>query len=169
MGIKLQVPNRTPEDTDVLLPIMSLLLILIPVLVGNMAFYHLHAVSINTPGVSDAPPSDAAPPQKSEMKVMLKLNITDILFNIELLNENSGEVIHKKGIERGRTGLVYLRKELAQLVKEYPKLDVVMLSSHKNLKYGDLLSILDEGINAVSRGGIDNKPALKIVMIPGEI
>jgi hypothetical protein len=165
MSIKLNIPKRAQEDIDVLLPIMSLLLILIPVLVGNMAFYQLHAVRVNTPGVSKEMINPDTLDKKT-VKVMLKLRISEEIFEIELLDENSGNVIIKKEITRDRTGIVYLKKELKKLSKEYEKLDVILLYSHKKLKYGELLPILDEGIRTVVKE--NGKSAFKIVIIPEE-
>jgi len=164
MAIKLNVPKKAEQEVDALLPIMSLLLILIPVLVGNMAFYQLHSVSINTPGVSKNEKIDPATLDKATVKVMLKVRIDKEVFNVELLDENSGNIIEQKEIERDRTGVVYLKKTLKKLTDDYKKLDVVLLYSYSDLKYGDLLPILDEGIRTVVKE--DNKPALKIVIVP---
>jgi len=166
MAIKLNVPKKAEEDVDVLLPIMSLLLILIPVLVGNMAFYQLHSVSVKTPGVSQEQQMNPDTLDKKTVKVMLKLRIGEKLFKVELLDENSGNNIFKKDIERDRTGVIYLKRELTRLSKEYKKLDVVLLYSHTGLKYGELLPILDEGIRTVVKE--DGKSAFKIVIVPEE-
>jgi hypothetical protein len=95
---------------------------------------------------------------------MLKVKIEEENFNVELLDENSGNSIIQKNIERDRTGVVFLKKELKTLVDDYKKLDVVLLYSYPGLKYGDLLPILDEGIRTVVKE--NGKPALKIVIVP---
>ncbi len=164
MAIKLHIPEREGQEVDALLPIMSLLLILIPVLVGNMAFYQLHSVSVNTPGVSKEEKINPETIDKAKIKVMLKLKIEKEYFDIELLDENSGNPIVQKKIERDRTGIVYLKRELSKLADEYKKLDVVLLYSYRELKYGELLPILDEGVKTVVKK--DNKPAFKIVIVP---
>lgn len=166
MSIKLNIPTKAQEDVDVLLPIMSLLLILIPVLVGNMAFYQLHSVSVNTPGVSKNENIDPDTLDKQTVKVMLKLRIEKEVFNVELLDENSGNIIIKKEIARDRTGVIYLKRELKQLAVDYKKLDVVLLYSYQGLKYGELLPILDEGIRTVVKD--DGKSVFKIVIVPEE-
>jgi len=166
MAIKLNIPRKSEEDVDVLLPIMSLLLILIPVLVGNMAFYQLHSVSVKTPGVSQSEAMNPDTLDKKTVKVMLKLRIDEKVFKIELLDENSGNNIFKKDIERDRTGVIYLKRELTRLSKEYKKLNVALLYSYSGLKYGELLPILDEGIRTVVNE--NGKSAFKIVIVPEE-
>ncbi len=164
MAIKLDIPEREGQEVDALLPIMSLLLILIPVLVGNMAFYQLHSVSVNTPGVSKEEKIDPNTLDKAKVKVMLKLKIEKESFDVELLDENSGNQIIQKNIERDRTGIVYLKRELTKLADEYKKLDVVLLYSYRELKYGELLPILDEGVKTVTKK--NGKPVFKIVIVP---
>lgn len=164
MSMKLNVPNEAPEDIDVLLPVMSLLLILIPVLVGNMAFYHLHSVSVNTPSAAVTEEINT-PKNKDDMNVMLRVKVTPENFVIELLNEDTGNSVFNKDIVRDRNGIVSMRKELKKLHVEYKKLDVVLLSSYKELKYGDLLPILDEGIKTIVRDDKD-EPVFKIVVVP---
>ncbi|MBN2693616.1 hypothetical protein JXR93_03050 [bacterium] len=164
MSLKMNIPSRDQEDVDVLLPVMSLLLILIPVLVGNMAFYHLHSVSVNTPGAS-VNEENSTPQKKSEMKVMLRVKVASENFIIDLLNEDTGDSIYNKDIVRDRNGIVSMRKELKRLHEEYKKLDVILLSSYKELKYGELLPILDEGIKTIVAGEND-EPVFKIVVVP---
>jgi len=166
MKKKFIIPKNEADDIDVMLPIMSLMLILIPVLVGNMAFYHFHSIQVNTPAVSsDAPaPEDT---KKSEQKVMGRLRITDAIFRLELLDEDSGAVLIRKEMKRDRTGIVHLRKEITEMRESYKKLDVVLLSSYRDLRYEELLNILDEGIKSI----IDEKTKkslIKVVIVPLE-
>ncbi len=168
MSFKFKVPTREVEDADVLLPIMSLMLILIPVLVGNMAFYHFHAVRVNSPAVSEDAAAAALEKKKSTMKVMARLKILPEIFNLELLDEDSGNIIVRKEIRRDTTGVVHLRKELNKMVEEYKKLDVLLLSSYRKLRYEQLITILDEGVKSITDVKT-KKSALKVVMVPEEV
>ena len=46
--------HASDENDNSLYPIMSLMMILVPVLVGNLAFFHYKSITATTPGMSDA-------------------------------------------------------------------------------------------------------------------
>ena len=45
--------KREVEEVDAILPFMSLLIIIIPLLLSNLAFYHFRIVETSRPGASD--------------------------------------------------------------------------------------------------------------------
>jgi len=168
MKTNFEIDKAEPQEGDVLLPIMSLMLILIPVLVGNMAFYHLHSIRVNTPAADSGESAPPPKPKKSEQKVMAKLQVDSEIFTLELIDEDTGNILINRPIRRGKHGIIDLRDELITMSKEYNKLDILLLSSYSGLKYEQLLTILDEGIKSIMNEKT-NKPAIKVVIVPEEV
>lgn len=180
---------KIPEDdSDPMLPFMSLLLIIIPVLIGNIAFYHFKAIELNTPGVSKNENSneDVIPEEEDknkDVKAIIKTNINTVTeIELELINEDTGDTLEIKsfpltpdmneGEEEVERVIAQINEVIQSYKKLYPRLDAMLLSIDRSLNYQDILpmiSILQSSIEEKKRDegdGVDVKKILTMVLIP---
>lgn len=144
MGIKNKFTIKRDEEMDAMLPFMSLLLIIIPVLIGNVAFNNLRSIELSTPGVSE--PSEQTPPveEKKEKLITAKLLIEPNVMLLEMIDEETANVEDK--IQKEVT--TEAAKEMFEMIKKYKekyhKLDVVMINIFQDVNYKKIVTVLDE-------------------------
>jgi biopolymer transport protein ExbD len=146
MGIKNKFSVKRDDDMDAMLPFMSLLLIIIPVLIGNVAFNNLRSIELSTPGVSEPNPNQPPPEEdlKKDKMITAKLLIEPNAMLLEMIDEETANVEAKlqKPVDTASA------KEMFQMIRkykeQYPKLDVVMVNINKDVTYDKIVSVLDE-------------------------
>lgn len=138
--------NTEDNEGDPMLPFMSLLLIIIPILITNLSFYHLRAVGVNTPGRSDNEEvsENSEKDLPLDTKVMLQLNIDPETVYLDLINEGTGEVVTKFSTILNDQAPLTLREKVLGYRKKYEKLDTMMISIDDKVQYKDIVAIMDE-------------------------
>ncbi len=136
---------KRDEDMDAMLPFMSLLLIIIPVLIGNVAFNHLRSIELSTPGVAEPNPNqDQVVDEKKEKMITAKLLIEPDQMLLEMIDEETANVEAK--LQKPVTA--ESAKEMFEMVRkykdQYPKLDVVMININQKVTYEKIVTVLDE-------------------------
>jgi hypothetical protein len=138
--------KRNQEEMDAMLPFMSLLLIIIPVLIGNISFFHLKTLSFSTPGVSEPQDENTPPPPPAtERKVMSQLLIEPEFIMLELVDEETAEVIKKEKLPATDENAKLLWEKLAEFKNEYTKLDMLMVNVYEETPY-DLVARVIESV-----------------------
>ncbi len=163
--------KRKPEETDALLPFMSLLLIIIPMLLSNMAFHHFLAIEASVPGVSDAAdePMDE-PEKKKEKMVMARLMVQPDYIEGEIVDEETAEVMEKLRKDPSVEGARSIFELYARFKDEFPKLDTVLVSIHQDVKYESVLQVMDQVKKPMERSlasanGVE-KTRFNLVILP---
>lgn len=136
--------KRQDNEMDALLPFMSLLLIIIPMLLSNMAFHHFLKLEASTPGVSDESSSDASPEQNKEKNVMAQIFIDDKKIEAEVLDEETAESIKKINVAADAKGAKESFELFKSFKEKYPKLDTVLVTTFQDVPYETLLIIMNE-------------------------
>lgn len=156
------------------MPIMSLMLILIPLLVGNIAFFHIKSIEINTPGISteDDLPQPRAMNDKDRV-VMLQLSVTRESYLMELIDEETGAILNEANLKPDSDGLSALQKGLFTFATRFPKLDTVLITVEEDVRYDGLVSVLErsnlarlESRMPATGGGSSEVTPLKLVVVP---
>ena len=149
-----------------MLPIMSLMLILIPFLVGNVAFVQLKTVPVSTPGASN--PEQMTPEKKKTQAVMAKLDISNNKLLVQLLNEDTGDTIQKFNIDNNEPGVKQLKNVVATWKSQYLKLDSLLVSIEENVPYKKIVDALEKVKFPYGSKAINGNPAPKmsVVILP---
>lgn len=145
MAMKSRFTKKVDEEMDAMLPFMSLLLIIIPVLIGNVAFNHLRSIELSTPGVAEPNPNQpVVEEEKKEKMITAKLLIEPEAMLLEMIDEETANVEAKLqkpvNTESAKEMFAMIRKYKEQ----YPKLDVVMVNINQNVNYEKIVTVLDE-------------------------
>lgn len=166
MESKFQMPKRKTQDDQngVLMPIMSLMIILIPFLIGNMAFFHVKAIDANIPGKSSG--ETTATKKSQNMNVIALIEIERQKFTVELIDEDSGKILDRGKFDEGKKGLENMRSKLLGMKKKYRKFELLLVSANKTLKYNRLIEILDSCIRPQDKKS--TLPEFKLVVVPKE-
>ena len=159
MGMKSKFSVKRDEEMDAMLPFMSLLLIIIPVLIGNVAFNHLRSIELSTPGVSEPNPNQPPPEEtKKDKMITAKLLIEPEVMLLEMIDEETANVEAK--LQKPVDGAS--AKEMFEMIRkfkdQYPKLDVVMVNVNQNVTYEKIVTVLDEIKKPIK---VDELPSLK--------
>jgi len=156
----------TEQSDEHMLPIMSLMLILIPFLVGNVAFLKLKSISVSTPGISE----DIALQQtKKTRNVIVQMNISLRGYKMDLLDEDTGDTIQSIMVRRNQRGHDQVQSVLARMKIQHPKLSTLLVSVDQVVNYKQLVSILDRAkfpFGAAKLANGKNPPVLNIVLLP---
>lgn len=161
------------EEVDAILPFMSLLIIIIPLLLSNLAFYHFKVIQASYPGASDPNQAEAPAPTKKEKMVMAQLLIEPNVIQLEVLDEDDGSSIKKVRKEANTSNGKDLFNILKDFRTEYPKLDTILVTTHVDVIYDSLVNILHEFKQVIPKvGELDEVKAeeegfkFKIVVLP---
>jgi len=135
--------KKNEEEIDAILPFMSLLLIIIPVLLSNLGFYQFRIVEVSTPGT---PKESSAPLDQKEINKDKMVTAYLELFNnkakLSFLDEDTAEPISSQEESLDNKGAKLLFELLKKNKKDYPKLENLMLKISKNLDYDKMASFL---------------------------
>jgi len=146
MSFLKKIPIVSAEDEiDPMLPFMSLLLIIIPVLIGNIAFYHFKSIEVNVPGINqnENKPDQSKEITKADDAVILQLRIDTNQLILTLLNEGNGQTVNEENITNKEEDLEKIQGMVSKLQEKYHKLDTVLVSIDKTIKYEDVVKILN--------------------------
>jgi biopolymer transport protein ExbD len=167
---KAKFVKNTPEEVDAILPFMSLLLIIIPVLISNVAFFHFKAISISAPGVSqnqdDSPPPENKPDKSKNIMAQLKLDPKRI--HLELIDESDGSTMKKFKESIGAEGSRRILEVLKKYKERYPKLETLLITSHSSIDYENVVTVFDELKQpfVVSQSDPEKQFKFNIVILP---
>lgn len=128
------------EQGDNLMPIMSLMIILIPLLIGNMAFFKLRALDILIPG--EVEEQEQKEKDKSEQKVVVHLKIYDGRLIFDLVNSEDGSNIKRFTYEEGINKIDDLQYKIENLRDEYAKLDTCLVEVDVGLGFDWITHVL---------------------------
>lgn len=148
-----------------LLPIMSLMLILIPFLVGQVAFMHLKSISINTPGASSSEELEEDPKEKS---VVIQLDVYHQKYQVQLLEESSGNPIAVTDLVAGSQAQQRLFALLQQWRRYYPKLKILLVNIDSSILYQDMVRVLDTCRKPIELAGQSTPFKFKVIVVPKE-
>ncbi len=160
------------EEVDAILPFMSLLIIIIPLLLSNLAFYHFRVVETSVPGASSPPSEDQPIPEKvnKEKMVTAQIYIDHDKTKLNILDEANGAVVLKRDAESTLEGAEKILGLLKKIKDKYSKLTTVLVTTKDDVVYGKLVRIL-EGLKKPLRGlASEDDPekefSFKVVMLP---
>jgi hypothetical protein len=141
--MKARFAKKEVEEIDAILPFMSLLIIIIPLLLSNLAFYHFKVIETSFPGASDPSTSDATPTPNKDKLVMAQLLIESDKAVLKILDESNGSTIKEQKESSDKKGAISLFEILKSFKKEYPKLDTILVTTQAEVKYDSLIQVLD--------------------------
>lgn len=151
--------GRQPAEsiTDLnLLPILSLMMILIPLLIGKTAFFDLVSLEVEIPNIR---PASEVP--DSQRTVLLRLTVNPFDQVIEIIDEESGVILNSMNYPTTDHGSELMANSLANYRSRYPRLDTAVVAVDATAKYKRL-------VDALQSFSVQNasQSALKVVVIP---
>lgn len=153
---------RLPEGGDPLLPILSLMLLILPILIGHISFGDLRMAEVlvapRSPSSGNAVPRAVAP--SDSVLFHLTLGTGDHLT--ELVEEATGKRLSRLRLAAGKLAPDQLRTELTRLQRKYAKLDTVLIQTAADVPYESFVEILG-ALQAPSPGA---PPPPQIVLLP---
>lgn len=156
---------RKAEGGDPLLPILSLMLLILPILIGHISFADLRlAEALVTPrspaggstGGASAVPNDS---------VLFHLTLGNPDHLTELVEESTGRRLSRSRVPSGKAAPAFVRMELTRLQRQYAKLDTVLIRTARDLPYESFVEVL-AALQAPSPDSAS--PAPQIVLLPSE-
>lgn len=148
MGYRSQFERNDENSPDTLLPILSLLLILIPLLVANLGFNHLRTLAVQVPALSAGTSPSTAPGKR-----ILYLTLTRARFQSEWVDESTGDVITRSSFRPSMGPLLKLRKQAQEA-----NVGGILISAAPYLPYQALISALEP---------FQDLPEVPVVLLPG--
>ncbi len=163
--------KKEMEEVDAILPFMSLLIIIIPLLLSNLAFYHFRVVETSVPGASSPPSEDQPIPEKvnKEKMVTAQVYIDQEITRLNILDEENGAVVLKRKADSTLEGAEKILGLLEKIKDKYSKLETVLVTTKDDVVYGKLIPVL-EGLKKPLRGLASEDEGkefkFKVVMLP---
>jgi hypothetical protein len=161
------------EDGNALLPVMSLMLILIPLLIGKVAFTQFRLIEARTPGMSqnDEPVDLNDPEKKSTRNVIVNFSIKQNELNLDLVDEDTGDTITNKNLKvsENKTKSKEMMTWLMGTKNEYKKLNTLMVSVDPNVVYSQMSQIFSDIREPKGKPEAPNKPPkslFTVVVLP---
>lgn len=150
--------DRSPESINDLnlLPILSLMMLLIPLLIGKTAFFDLVSLEVELPNIR---PSSEVP--DSERAVLLRMTVNPEAEVVEIIDEESGIIVNSMSYPQSAHGFELIARSLATFKAKYPKLDTAAVVVDPAAPYRRLVAALQSFSTKNP-----NEPALKVVVIP---
>ena len=134
--------RRRKEVTDVeltLIPVMSLLVVLVPMLLQTAVFEQLAVVQLNLPSSDEV--SYLAQPDPDEIKASLSLALTNEGF--QLVSDE--KMIKKLPLKEGRFQFAELASQLEKLKKKrFAHQEAIILLIEDEVVYDDIIHTMDE-------------------------
>jgi biopolymer transport protein ExbD len=137
--------HRAAESEDLnLIPIMSLFMILIPFLLMGAAFFHMSTIPTSTPQhtphASDVPKT----PKTVTLNLVVKPEALSVTASsTSLTPDELSELAAELPIEGGAYPTARLQDWIAGIKARYPKSNTIIVLPHDDVRYDDLVSILD--------------------------
>ncbi len=131
------------DEIDVMLPFMSLLLIIIPVLISNIAFYHFWTVGINIPGSSNEDPDqkEKLKPSK-EINYIMQITIKGNDSTLELINEDTGETLQTDKVLASSDEGKEVENKIIEHRTKHIKIDSLLVNVDPEVKYDRIVKLL---------------------------
>ncbi len=128
------------EEELSLLPIMSLLIILIPFLVGNVAFFHLKSVTVSTPGSSS---SSEVVQEEKDRNVLVRVKVAHGIIDFQMLDEDSASIVWERKVPMKSAEYEgELSSYIHRIVTSYDKFKTVIVQVDDDLQYGSLVKLM---------------------------
>lgn len=158
----------TFDDSSTMMPIMSLLVILIPLLIGNIAFFHFKSIEVTTPSLSSDPIEPEVPDaeKNKERNVILQLSMKVEQYAFDLIDEDTGDVISTLFIRPRKKDIKTIRTKLLNVKRTFPKLNTILVSVEEDVRYSGLVAVLDQCKFLPPEEGEEPVKSLKLVLIP---
>jgi len=154
------------EQDDNLMPIMSLMIILIPMLIGNMAFFKLRAIDALIPSLE---PEEKVEKPKSEQNVVVHLKLYDGRLTFDLVDSDDGSNIQRYIYEEGVNKIEDLQYQIEQLRDSYAKLDTCLVEVDRNLSFQWVTHVLGAVKDAFQvKIGEKYEKQLKLVLLTSD-
>ncbi len=163
--------KKEMEEVDAILPFMSLLIIIIPMLLSNLAFYHFRVVETSVPGASPANPEQQEIPKKVNKSklVTAQVHIDHRKTTLNILDEDNGAAVLKRKADSTLEGATKILGLLEKIKAKYKKLETVLVTTKDDVIYEKLVRIL-EGLKKPLLGVDEEYPEkefrFKVVMLP---
>ncbi|MCB0405913.1 MAG: biopolymer transporter ExbD [Bdellovibrionales bacterium] len=148
-------PSESINDLN-LLPILSLMMLLIPLLIGKTAFFDLVSLEAELPNIR--PASEVPDSQRS---VLLRMTVNPEAEVVEIIDEQSGIIVSSMNYPQSEHGLELLARSLASFKSKYPRLDTAAVVVDPAAPYKRLVAALQSFSTSSAE-----KTALKVVVIP---
>lgn len=159
------VANRQTSEMDAMLPFMSMLLIIIPILIGNISFFQLKSIEFSIPGLSepqeDTPPPP--PPSDSERKVMSQLTISESAVTLELRDEETAEVINRDKLSATAENATKLWERIVEYKNKFIKLDMMLVNVQEDTPYDVVAQVIEKVKEPVPAEKLPSLPDLKSI------
>ena len=158
-----QFSKKTGEEAETtsLMPILSLMLILIPILVGNIAFSSLRAFRGQVPDQSVR--NEQSSPLSKDTKPIFLIRLEAAQLRLTVIDESTGVTIEENLLDRNST-----QKELSDSIKglvgTYQESDTVLIKAERKTPYTTLISTISTFENQLAK---ENKK-MKLVVLPLE-
>jgi hypothetical protein len=127
------------DPGDSMLPVMSLMVILIPMLIGNMAFFQLRAIDLLVPSTEVV---EEEKKDKLEQNVVVHLKIYDGRLLFDLVDADDGSNIKRYTYEQGVNKIEDLQYQIERLRDEYAKLDTCLVEIDVGLGFDWVTHVL---------------------------
>ncbi|MEZ4472914.1 MAG: biopolymer transporter ExbD [bacterium] len=142
-----------------LIPIMNLMVTLIPFLMLGAAFYHIGVIPASVPTQVERlgePPSDAI------VTVNLEVRGAAIVVSVQSATVEP-EVLAGLGFElpRGPEAAARLTQRLLEVKARYPRSDTVVVLPDDDVRYAELVTLLDAAREQVLPAGPDGLPVVR--------
>ncbi len=155
---------RTVAPSDPLLPLLSLLLICVPLLLGRVSFSDLRI----TEGFVAPRELAAAVPSVPANALFFHVTLGNAGNLTELVEEATGKRISRLKLPPGKTSGPLLRTEFRRLQRKYEQLDTVFLRTDASVPYDTFVTVLA----AFQAPSPDRAPPLyrppQVVLIPSD-
>lgn len=153
--------SRESESPNALLPILSLMLILIPVLLGNIAFVHLGRLDVVIPTPSKA--GRTVPKfYPGTVNVVYYLTLKPLESLAQLVEESTGKVITESKFRTDPLSLKQVQQDMISMQKGHPSLNTIFITAEENVRFDQILAVI-ESCHAFQRTAAI---PLEVVLLP---
>lgn len=126
-----------PESGDPLLPLLSLLLLILPILIGHVSFADITLAEVTVPQRTVA---GTAPRSGPVTLFHVQLGVMENLT--ELVEESTGRRLSRLMLTSDRSAPSLVRTEFFRLRRNRPDLDVVLVEAQPDVPYESFVAML---------------------------
>lgn len=142
MNSKRRFLVKEDEKMDALLPFLSLLLIIIPILIGNISFSELNSIELSTP--LEKKIISIKNSQNPNTLIMARLIVEPKVMLLEMIDEKSTKVIERVKKSASSEGAKDVFSQMQKFKGLYPKFEIILVNIHKDVTYEKVVTILDQ-------------------------
>jgi len=151
------------DDSNTMMPVMSLMIVLIPFLVGNVAFLQLEAIEVHSPGLGQ---SEAAIAKKLRSYIT-QLSVKTDQYSLELMDEETGATVRTEHSSTGKAGRSSMMGALQAFRQEYPKMNTILVSVDSAVTYREVTKVFEK--LRMLNHDVAEKAKVNIVLLPKEM